>query len=53
MKSLVTGVAGFNHVRHTEAEIARARDRLGYSPRVALKDGLAQEWDWIRKISGY
>lgn len=37
-------------VRHTEAEIVRARERLGYSPRVALKDGLAQEWDWIRKI---
>ncbi len=38
-------------VRHTNAEIARAREKLNFFPRVALKEGLAQEWDWIRKIS--
>lgn len=38
-------------VRHTNAEIARALEKLSFSPRVALKDGLAREWDWIRKIS--
>lgn len=37
-------------VRHTEAQITRAREKLGFSPRVALLDGLAQEWDWIQKI---
>ena len=39
-------------VRHTEAQITRAREKLGFTPRVKLFDGLAQEWDWIRKISG-
>lgn len=38
-------------VRHTEAEIGRAREKLGFAPRVALSDGLAQEWDWIRKLT--
>ena len=38
-------------VRHTEAEIARARDKLGFQPRVKLLDGLIQEWDWIRQGS--
>jgi UDP-glucose 4-epimerase len=37
-------------VRHTEAELARAREQLGYSPRMALKEGLAQEWEWIKRI---
>lgn len=39
-------------VRHTEAELARAKERLGYSPRVALTEGLAQQWEWIRKLPG-
>lgn len=38
-------------VRHTEAEISRARERLGFQPRVGLYDGLAQEWEWIRLAS--
>lgn len=38
-------------VRHTNAEIARAREKLGFFPRVTLKDGLAQEWEWIKEIS--
>lgn len=37
-------------VRHTEAEIGRAREKLGFAPRVSLFDGLAQEWEWIREI---
>jgi UDP-glucose 4-epimerase len=37
-------------VRHTEAEMSRARAKLGFKPRVSLFDGLVQEWDWIRKI---
>ena len=36
-------------VRHTEAEIGRAREKLGFQPRVHLSDGLVQEWDWIRQ----
>ena len=37
-------------VRHTEAEIGRARDKLGFQPQVRLFDGLAQEWNWIRQM---
>lgn len=36
-------------VRHTEAEIGRARKQLGFSPKVALAEGLAREWEWIRE----
>ena len=34
-------------VRHTSARIDHARSRLGYAPKVGLKEGLAAEWDWI------
>jgi UDP-glucose 4-epimerase len=37
-------------VRHTAAEIAEARAKLGFQPRVKLYDGLVQEWDWVRKL---
>ena len=37
-------------VRHTEAEIGQAREKLGFQPRVHLFDGLVQEWDWIRQM---
>ena len=37
-------------VGHTEADLTRARERLGFCPRVALADGLAQEWDWMSKL---
>ena len=36
-------------VRHTEAEIGRARETIGFQPRVGLFDGLVQEWDWMRQ----
>ncbi|MGH7847002.1 MAG: NAD-dependent epimerase/dehydratase family protein [Candidatus Binatia bacterium] len=35
-------------VRHTAAELGRARDRLGFNPRVGLLEGLSQEWEWLR-----
>lgn len=35
-------------VKHTRAEIARAKEKLGFAPRVGLEDGLAQEWAWMR-----
>jgi nucleoside-diphosphate-sugar epimerase len=37
-------------VADTFADIAKAARDLGYSPRTALKDGLTQEWDWIRNL---
>jgi len=39
-------------VRHTWAETRRARDVLGFSPRVPLREGLTHQVEWIRSISG-
>jgi UDP-glucose 4-epimerase len=33
--------------RHTGASINLARERLGWEPRVALRDGMAKQWDWF------
>ena len=38
-------------VRHTAAELGEARRKLGFEPRVALNDGLAREWEWIRQVT--
>jgi UDP-glucose 4-epimerase len=37
-------------VAHTFADIQKARLDLGYAPRTALKDGLREEWEWIRAL---
>jgi len=37
-------------VAHTFADIQKARLDLGYAPRTALKDGLREEWKWIRAL---
>ena len=34
--------------RHTGASINLARERLGWEPRVALRDGLARQWEWYQ-----
>ena len=34
--------------RHTGASINLARERLGWEPRVALRDGLTKQWDWFQ-----
>ncbi len=34
-------------VRHTSARLDQARSKLGYSPKVGLEQGLAEEWTWI------
>ena len=36
-------------VRHSRADISRARRDLGYEPRVAFEDGLAETVKWLRK----
>jgi nucleoside-diphosphate-sugar epimerase len=35
-------------VRHTWADTTRARDLLGFSPRVSLREGLAHQVEWLR-----
>jgi nucleoside-diphosphate-sugar epimerase len=37
-------------VRHTWADLTRARADLGYEPRVGLRQGLAAEGEWLQKI---
>jgi nucleoside-diphosphate-sugar epimerase len=34
--------------RHTGASITLARERLGWEPRVSLRDGLSRQWEWYR-----
>ena len=33
--------------RHTGASINLARERLGWEPRVSLRDGLSKQWRWF------
>jgi len=34
--------------RHTGASINLARERLGWEPRVSLREGLARQWEWFQ-----
>ncbi len=34
--------------RHTGASINLARERLGWEPRVSLREGLVRQWEWFR-----
>ncbi len=35
--------------RHTGASINLARERLGWEPRVSLREGLANQWRWFQE----
>ncbi|MDM7914855.1 MAG: UDP-glucose 4-epimerase, partial [Candidatus Eisenbacteria bacterium] len=40
-------------VRHTGADTARAREQLGYAPKVGIDEGLRRENEWmIRYLAG-
>ncbi len=43
----ITGRYRIGDVRHCFSDISRARDWLGYAPRVAFEDGLAEIADWL------
>ena len=36
--------------RHTGASINLARERLGWEPRVSLREGLTRQWTWFRDM---
>lgn len=37
-------------VPHTFAKIDKAKNDLGYSPRIELHDGLKEEWIWLQSL---
>jgi nucleoside-diphosphate-sugar epimerase len=37
-------------VAHTQADIGKAHRELDFSPQTGLREGLRQEWDWIRTL---
>jgi nucleoside-diphosphate-sugar epimerase len=37
--------------RRSHADTTRIRDGLGWSPRVGLEDGLAAQWEWVRRAA--
>jgi UDP-glucose 4-epimerase len=37
-------------VRQTLADVSRARQQLGYQPKVDLQEGLTAEWQWVRRL---
>ena len=39
--------------RHTSADISKAREILGYQPKISLSEGLAKEWEWIESVYSY
>ncbi len=38
-------------VRHTFADMTKAKEKLGYKPKVAIHDGLQTEYEWIKNIA--
>ena len=38
-------------IRDSQADISRAREKLGYHPRIGFEAGLRQTWDWYRASS--
>lgn len=38
-------------VRHTLADIQKAREDLKYSPKISLDEGLKYEWEWIKALN--
>ncbi|MDQ1711641.1 MAG: hypothetical protein QOE45_1091 [Frankiaceae bacterium] len=43
----VTQEAAAGDVRRTSGLTDAARDRLGWSPKVGLEDGLRRQWEWL------
>ena len=39
-------------VRHTRAQLDQARGKLGYSPKISLEQGLAEQWKWVHSNLG-
>jgi nucleoside-diphosphate-sugar epimerase len=42
------GPARAGDIRHSQADISLARERMGFSPEVGFEEGLRRTWDWYR-----
>lgn len=47
IEPVITGKYRTGDIRHCFADISQARQRLGYSPRIALEEGLAELAEWL------
>jgi nucleoside-diphosphate-sugar epimerase len=47
-KQMLPAVPG--EPRHTGASINLARERLGWEPRVSLREGLTKQWEWFQAM---
>jgi UDP-glucose 4-epimerase len=36
--------------RHTAANVSKVQKILGYCPQVSLREGLQQEWEWVKSL---
>ncbi len=36
--------------RHTAADVTKAKQILGFTPKVSLREGLTYEWEWIQTL---
>jgi len=39
-------------VRHTSADMTKARQKLGYEPKTPIEEGLRDEYAWVRELVG-
>ena len=39
-------------IRDSQADISRAREVLGYNPRIGFEQGLQQTWEWVQTARG-
>jgi UDP-glucose 4-epimerase len=37
-------------VRHTVADMTKAKEKLGYEPKVSIENGLRTEYEWVKKL---
>jgi nucleoside-diphosphate-sugar epimerase len=39
-------------VRHSQADVARAREELGFEPAISIEDGLRRTVEWFQQVPG-
>jgi dTDP-L-rhamnose 4-epimerase len=49
IKPEIVGKYREGDIRHCVADISRARERLGYQPRVSLEQGIPELIEWVKQ----